>query len=295
MKVAFLFAGVAAAIGAPTVSTPSPIRCATALDCSGALGACVAGACVCAPPWSGPTCATLNVSLPAASSPTNGGLYADPSGAWTWTASPLQDDAGRWHLYVDRFTNGCGVLHYCSNGEVAHAVASNMFGPYTFSDVALAPRAGLFDSGACNDVTATRLPNGTWALFYMGAKLASPHPNCTAAYDPTEGDRGSRRIGLALAASPNGPWVRAAAPLLGPCAKAPDCWDDSDVSNPAPLFASDGSVTLLYKGRGFKGQHIGVAWAPDLGGPWTRAPAPLLQIPGEGASRSPASFHCARH
>jgi hypothetical protein len=222
------------------------------------------------------------VSLPAASSPTNGGLYTDPGGAWTWTASPLQDDAGQWHLYVDRFTNGCGVLHYCSNGEVAHAVAPSVLGPYTFSDLALAPRAGLFDSGACNDVTAARLPNGSWALFYMGAaEFGSAAPNCTTAYDPAEGNRGSRRIGLALAASPFGPWARAAEPLLGPCTKGPHCWDDSDVSNPAPLLAEDGSVTLLYKGRGGKGQHVGVAWARGLEGPWTRAPQPLPTLPGE--------------
>ena len=93
--------------------------CSTDLDCSGGLGLCSSGSCACRPPWTGATCATLNASLPAAWSAANDALYADPLGSWTWTASPIADDAGRWHVFVDRFTNACGVLHYCSNGEVA--------------------------------------------------------------------------------------------------------------------------------------------------------------------------------
>lgn len=44
-----------------------------------------------------------------------------------------------------------------------------------------------------------------------------------------------------------GPWRRLDAPVFGPC---DTCWDDYDVSNPAPILLANGSVVLLYKGRG---------------------------------------------
>ena len=280
----------AAVAAAAATAAAAAAACSSSLNCSGGLGACVAGACECAPPWTGATCATLDTSLPAAASRANEGLYADPGGAWTWTASPVADDSGRWHAFVDRFTNGCGVLHYCSNGEVAHAVADEMLGPYVFADLAIGARDGFFDSGAANDVTVRRLPNGSYALFYMGSSLAGAHPNCSVAYDPAEGDRSSRRIGVAVAASPYGPWSRLPLPLLGPCA-GPSCWDNEDVSNPAPIFLDDGSVVMLYKGRGLRaGQHVGVAWAPALEGPWTRSAAPLLEL---GASEDPWQWRAA--
>jgi hypothetical protein len=88
------------------------------------------------------------------------------------------------------------------------------------------------------------------------------HPNCTpgsrdAAANRTTGSHDGRRIGIAISSSLNGPWRRLAAPLFGP---DPQAWDNIDVSNPSPIFRANGSVIMLYKGRGRTAQHMGLAF-----------------------------------
>ena len=41
-------------------------------------------------------------------------------------------------------------------------------------------------------------------------------------------------------------------------------WDNIDVSNPSPIIKKDGSVIMLYKGRGDKMQHMGIAYADSV-------------------------------
>ena len=85
---------------------------------------------------------------------------------------------------------------------------------------------------------------------------------------------------IATAASLNGPWRRLDKPLFGPDPKA---WDNIDVSNPSPIIHGDGSVVLMYKGRGKKAQHMGLATAPTVDGPYTRNGSlqELPDLPGE--------------
>ena len=103
-----------------------------------------------------------------------------------------------------------------------------------------------------------------WALYYMGsANTWDPrdgtHPNCTRRVDPRTGDRATRRVGLATSASLWGPWARRDSPLLGPGDRAAGDWDYEDVSNATPLHLRNGTVLMLYKGRGGDLQAVGVA------------------------------------
>ena len=59
------------------------------------------------------------------------------------------------------------------NSEVIHLTAANASGPYTIADTALAPRMDNWDNGAVHGISVHRLPNGTFALFYMGALYRS--------------------------------------------------------------------------------------------------------------------------
>mgnify|MGYP003335670790 CR=1 FL=1 len=63
----------------------------------------------------------------------------------------------------------------------------------------------------------------------------------------------------------------------------PNAWDNIDVSNPSPVIHGDGSVVLMYKGRGKKAQHMGLATAPSVDGPYTRNGSlqELPDLPGE--------------
>jgi hypothetical protein len=136
-------------------------------------------------------------------------------------------------------------------------------------------------------ISAHRLPNGTYALLYMGAMQPgmTHHPNCSAgsgdaSANATLGSHDGRRIGLATSDSLYGPWHRADAPLFGP---SEDAWDNIDVSNPSPIIRHDGSVVMLYKGRGAREQHMGLAFAPSIDGPYTRndSGATAPDLPGE--------------
>ena len=255
-------------------------RCATHMDCAGGNGACRGGVCACRPGWRGQRCSTV-----AEAAGTARPAYA--SGLWSWGGVPVRDpDTALYHLFTSEFSSGCGVLHYCISSFVQHRVSRRPEGPFAAAGVALAPRADAWDNGAVHGVTAHRLPNGSWALFYMGSQQPRgvQHPNCTAgsgdaAANRTFGSHAGRRIGLAVAESLDGPWRRMPAPIFGP---DPTAWDHSDVSNPAPIITSSGRVIMLYKGNG-RGQHMGIAYAQSVDGPYVRndSGATPANLPGE--------------
>lgn len=57
-------------------------------------------------------------------------------------------------------------------------------------------------------------------------------------------------------------------------------WDNIDVSNPSPIIKKDGSVIMLYKGRGGKTQHMGIAYADSVRARTrvNKIPVPLDQV-----------------
>jgi hypothetical protein len=184
-------------------------------------------------------------------------------------------------------SNNCGIEHYCVNSRVIHLTSPNATGPYGNREIVLGPRDGAWDNGAIHGISVHRLPNGTFALLYMGSMQPAllHHPNCTAgsgdsAANKTLGNHGGRRIGVATSESLNGPWSRQSAPLFGP---DPAAWDNLDVSNPAPIIRKDGSVVMLYKGRGSKTQHMGLAFADSIDGPYRRNASGVVppDLPGE--------------
>eukprot|EP01052_Picozoa_sp_SAG31_P008190 SAG31_NODE_407_length_16049_cov_46.312915_14_plen_422_part_00 len=259
---------------------PSPTPCTSDFDCSGANGNCTLGSCVCKAGWTGALCNELLFAHG-----TSRVAYTSPD--WTWGGSPILDDTGTYHLFSSRISNNCGILHYCINSEVIHLTAPNATGPFVLQEVALAPRAAAWDNGAIHGISVHRLPNRSYALFYMGTELPGlkAHPNCTpgsgdTAANRTTGSHNGRRIGIATSASLNGPWRRLAAPLFGP---DPQAWDNIDVSNPSPIINRNGSVIMLYKGRGKTAQHMGLAFATSVDGPWRRngTITNLPDLPGE--------------
>ena len=219
--------------------------CESDADCSGFNGVCSpAGACACNPGWTGEKCSELKFVPRSA-------RRAFESELWTWGASPIADDSGAVHIFASQITNDCGILHYCSNSRVVHLVATSgdALGPYTMRGVALPPRAPpAWDSGAVHGVSVHALPRGVnaswprYALYYMGTKnnwgRNGSHPNCTATYDKEEGDRTSRRIGVATSDSLDGPWVRRDAPIFGPGDKAKGEWDYGPPTLPTTSFST---------------------------------------------------------
>ena len=62
--------------------------CSTSADCSGYLGQCNNGTCVCRPGWTGARCSQVKWKVGSA-------RKAYESESWTWGASPIQDEQGQ--------------------------------------------------------------------------------------------------------------------------------------------------------------------------------------------------------
>ena len=286
-----------------------PAKCSRDFDCSGANGRCIGSECVCSPGWAGSRCGQVAWKQRSARTPFDIDA-AHMRGWWTWGASPAIDDGGKHHLFVSQISNDCGIHHYQTNSRIVHMTAPAATGPYTPAadfDV-LPPRASHWDDGATHGVTVHRLPNRSWALYYMGFEKNWPqptHPNCTAGSgeawaNTTFGDHAGRRIGIALSESLDGPWRRLDAPIFGP---ASDAWDNFDVSNPAPIFMRSGRVVLVYKGRGSRTQAMGLAFGSSPLGPFVRNDSGAAPAHGFVGGEDPfcyqdertAILHCFTH
>lgn len=217
-------------------------------------------------------------------------------GYWTWGSSMIQGDDGKYHLYVSRFPKRL-PFHpgWMIASEIVHAVADVPQGPYTFSDVALPARGAEYWDGRSTHNPRILHHQGKYYLIYMG----STHPFREPSFDELTLDspwclvgRANKRIGLAVADSPYGPWTRLDKPLLD---TKPGTFYSFLISNPSPVIRPDGSVMMLFKGRSYKGNDgyssmsLGIASAPSIEGPYTvlNDGKPIFQVDGQGEAEDP--------
>ena len=158
----------------------------------------------------------------------------ETEGYYVWCVAPIYGKDGKVHVFYSRWLEQYGMggwLHKC---EIAHAVADRPEGPYRYVDVALAPRPGYWDSTTCHNPHIQYI-DGKYYLFYLGN---------------SEGSFLTKRIGLAIANTLEGPWQRMDKPLLdvGPEGQ----WDDCITSNPAFLRHPNGENWLYYKSLSYK-------------------------------------------
>lgn len=190
------------------------------------------------------------------------GRILDSPDYYVWCCAPVYGKDGRVHVFYSRWLKKYGMGGWLSKSEIAHAVADQPEGPYRVVGTILKPRAGSFDATSCHNPHIQFL-NGKYYLFYMGT---------------SDGTVNTKRIGLATASSPDGPWTRSPAPLLQPGQQG--AWDDCCTSNPAFIMVN-GSCRLYYKswntaeyaaGRGpVKGNRkYGLALTDNIYGPYRR-------------------------
>lgn len=128
--------------------------------------------------------------------------------------------------------------------------------------------------------------------------MGSTHPFEEPTYDELTLDskwcivgRANKRIGLAMADSPYGPWTRLDEPILH---TKPNTFFSFFTSNPSPVIQEDGSVIMIFKGRRYEGnQHsamaMGIAYAPCVEGPYTviNNEQPIFHVNGQGEAEDP--------
>lgn len=214
---------------------------------------------------------------------------SDRDGPWTdagaifaftsipWRASTvglyapfIMEDAGTFYLFYSLIV-AAGATD--ATNAIGVATASAITGTYTDSGSAiLAPGAGAaWDSrrvGECDVINQ----GGTWVMAYMGETSAATLST-------------SEKVGIATAASPTGPWTKAAGnPLIDFGTSGQ--WDDALIADPNLIYIN-GYYWIMYAGgidsNPTTRAEQGLAYAATPTGPFTRyAGNPILTVGSGG-------------
>lgn len=220
----------------------------------------------------------------------------ESEGYWVWGSSVVKGEDGKYHMFVSRFPKSL-PFHpgWMVASEIVHAVSDVPQGPYKFSDVALPARGSQYWDGRSTHNPRILKQNGKYYLIYMG----STHPFADPTYKQLTLDspwcivgRSNKRIGMAVADSPYGPWKRMDEPILKTKANT---FYSFLTSNPSPIIQEDGSVMMIFKGRSYKGNDrnsemsLGMAYAPSIEGPYQvlNNDQPIFQVDGQGEAEDP--------
>ena len=157
------------------------------------------------------------------------GRVLETEGYYVWCVAPIFGKDGKVHVFHSRWLSEYGMGGWLRRCEIAHSVADSPEGPYRFVNVALAPRPGYFDATTCHNPHIQYL-DGKYYLFYMGN---------------SDNTVFTKRIGLAMSDSLDGPWQRMDKPLLDVGSEGE--WDDCCTTNPAFLRLPNGENRLYYK------------------------------------------------
>lgn len=204
------------------------------------------------------------------------GRALETEGYYVWCNSPIEGEDGKIHIFFSRWIARKGMGGWINGSEICHAVADHPEGPFEGVETILAPRAGYWDATTCHNPSIKKA-DGKYCLFYMGN---------------SNGKTNTKRIGLAIADSLNGPWKRPGAPLLEPGATG--AWDDHCTTNPAFIKHPDGKYWLFYKSWNTKAyetdtgpikgnRKYGLAIADALEGPYVKyAGNPIIDFSSKG-------------
>ncbi len=229
--------------------------------------------------------------------PVNGGFIME--NYWVWGSSVIKSEDGKYHMFASRwpdyipFHPGWMVV-----SEIVHAVSDTPEGPYKFNDIALGARgAQYWDGRSCHNPKIIKYKD-MYILYYMG----STHPFEDLTEENADeltldskwciAGRWGKRIGVATSKSPYGPWERLDKPILN---IEPNTSHSYLTSNPSPIIKDDGSVVIIFKGRGYKtdgvthdDMTVNVATAPSYDGKYTvSSTKPLFSVDNFGEIEDP--------
>ena len=159
------------------------------------------------------------------------GRRLETKGYYVWGTSPVEGPDGKIHVFYSRWPKEYGMGGWIHKSEIAHAVAETPESPFQCISTVLAPRGeGFWDGTTCHN-PHIKFVDGKYCLFYMG--------NSNRKTD-------TKRVGLAVADSPYGPWERPDQPLVD-ASEEEGAWDNHCTSNPSFVKGPDGKYRLYYK------------------------------------------------
>lgn len=193
-----------------------------------------------------------------------------------WCGSVIRHDDGRYYMFASRWPKSLGMGAWVTNSEVVLASSDKPEGPYKFEQSVLPPRGPQFWDGCATHNPTIHRHGNQYILFYIGVHYDFPRPtDQTPDRHTYETAWNTKRIGVATAPTPQGPWKRLDHPILEPRTGQ---WDAAITSNPAAVIHEDGSVLLLYKSAPVpypernKNRRLsfGLAKAKSISGPYER-------------------------
>ncbi len=199
---------------------------------------------------------------------------------YLWDCSVIYAE-GKYHMFSSHWNKDWGFgWNWVFNSQIIHSVADRPEGPYRFLRVVLPRRGRQYFDGMSTHNTCIRFYGGKYYLYYMGTTYGGPIPEGTEtseAYNTEVWNK--KRIGLAVADSIYGPFVRRDTPLLEP--RDCSCWDCTVTTNPAVTILPDGTTYMVYKSRRAAGMalQLGIAVADRPDGEFRRlSDAPILSF-----------------
>jgi predicted GH43/DUF377 family glycosyl hydrolase len=203
------------------------------------------------------------------------GRLLEMEGYYVWCNSPIEAPDGKIHLFFSRWISKKGMGGWINGSEIAHAVSDSPEGPFKYVETILQPRPGSWDATTCHNPLIKKVDD-RYLLFYMGN---------------SNGKTNTKRIGLAVSDSLEGPWKRPDHNLLE--AGPEGAWDDHCTTNPA-FIKYKGIYWLFYKSwntkeyetskQAIKGNRkYGLATAQHPEGPYEKYKGnPVIDFSGLG-------------
>lgn len=201
---------------------------------------------------------------------------------YIWDCSVIKAE-GKYHMFSSRWEKELGFgWNWLFNSSVIHAVSDKPEGPYTYVNTVLPRRGRQYFDGMNTHNTCIKQYGGKYYLYYMGTSFPG---NIPVSADEISFGRGletwnRKRIGLAVADSINGEFVRRDNPILSPR----DCshWDCTITTNPSAVILPDGKTYMIYKSRSYVDMplQLGVAAADSPDGIYERiCDTPVFDFP----------------
>lgn len=199
---------------------------------------------------------------------------------YIWDCSVIET-GGEYHLFCSRWKKEYGFgWNWVYNSEIIQCVSDRPEGPYHFLRVVLPRRGRQYFDGMNTHNTCIREFGGKYYLYYMGTTYGGTIPQREEASPERNLEVWNRkRIGVAVADSIYGEFVRQDEPLLSPR----DCshWDCTVTTNPSVAILPSGKTYMVYKSRCGVGEPLmlGIAVADKPDGPFQRlSDNPILQF-----------------
>lgn len=192
-------------------------------------------------------------------------------GYLVWCGTVLKGADEKYYMYYSRWSRELGHDAWVTNSEVAYAVSDSPYGGFIPQGIALPPSGKGWDANCVHNPTII-VHNGKYYMYYMGNYGNGEY------WD----HRNHQRVGLAIADTPKGPWVRFDKPIVDVTLGS---FDHLLTSNPTVTRGNDGKFYMVYKavanGPLPKGGAVicGVAIADSPEGPFVKQPVPVMRNP----------------